>query len=82
MFKKKKHSVEDDPVEDPVGVRFDKMMELIKGLSRSDFNRLIKAMELGWKSYDVVRNVKTDEERDSEEINESDKKLTKLEYME
>lgn len=40
MFRKKKHIVED-----PVEQRFDSMMELIKDLPRTDYNRLKDAME-------------------------------------
>lgn len=71
LFKKK--AVYNDPVEE----KFDSMMRLIKGLSRVDYNRLKKAMDLGYDSYQVVRNVKTVDERETEDIDEIEKKLEK-----
>ena len=71
LFKKK--AVYNDPVEE----KFDSMMRLIKGLSRVDYNRLKKAMDLGYDSYQVVRNVKTVDEREVEDIDEIERKLEK-----
>ena len=62
---------------DPVEEKFDSMMRLIKGLSRVDYNRLKKAMDLGYDSYQVVRNVKTVDEREVEDIDEIERKLEK-----
>lgn len=78
MFRHRKGTRAEDPAE----ARFDSMMELIKDLPKADFNRMVKAMELGWKSYETVRNVKTDEERDNEVTDNADKELEKMEYME
>lgn len=63
--------------EDPAELRFDAMMDLVKDLSRSDYNRLKKAMDLGWQSYQTVRNVKTDDEKEYSDINEAERQLTK-----
>lgn len=63
--------------EDPSEVRFDAMMDLVKDLSRSDYNRLKKAMDLGWQSYQTVRNVKTDDEKEYGDINEVERQLAK-----
>lgn len=63
--------------EDPVEVRFDAMMELIKDLPKADYNRLKKAMDLGWQSYQTVRNVKTDDEKENGDILEAEKVLAK-----
>ena len=63
--------------EDPAELRFDAMMDLVKDLSRSDYNRLKKAMDLGWQSYQTVRNVKTDDEKEFSEINEAERILTR-----
>lgn len=57
--------------------RFDAMMELIKDLPKADYNRLKDAMDLGYSAYQKVRNVKTVEEKDNEEINEAEKQLYK-----
>lgn len=64
-------------VEDPVEIRFDAMMELIKDLPKADYNRLKKAMDLGWQSYQTVRNVKTDDEKENGDILEAEKVLAK-----
>lgn len=70
LFKKRKHIVED-----PSEQRFDAMMELIKDLPKADYNRLKKAMDLGWQSYQTVRNVKTDDEKESEDIGKAERIL-------
>lgn len=63
--------------EDPSEVRFDAMMDLVKDLSRSDYNRLKKAMDLGWQSYQTVRNVKTDDEKEYGDIDLVERQLAK-----
>lgn len=72
LFRKRQHKFED-----PSEQRFDSMMELIKDLPKADYNRLKKAMDLGWQSYQTVRNVKTDDEKETEEISEVEKVLIK-----
>ena len=62
---------------DPVEQTFSAMMKLIKDLSKPDYRRLKKAMDLGYESYQVVRNVKTDDERENEDIDEIEKSLEK-----
>lgn len=71
MFKKKK------AVEDPVEMRFDAMMELIKDLPRADYNRLKDAMDLGYNAYQKVRNVKTADEKEVQDILNAEKILGK-----
>jgi hypothetical protein len=51
------------------------MMDLVKDLSRPDYNRLKKAMDLGYQSYQTVRNVKTDDEKEVSDINEVERSL-------
>lgn len=70
MFKKKK-------TEDIVEQRFDAMMELIKDLPRAEFNRLKGAMDLGYSAYQKVRNVKTADEKEVEDILSAEKILGK-----
>lgn len=65
------------PLKDPVESRFDAMMELIKDLSKADYNRLKKAMDLGWQSYQIVRNVKTDDEKEFGDIEVAERQLEK-----
>lgn len=72
MFKKKKHILED-----PVEQRFDSMMELIKDLPKADYNRLKGAMDLGYSAYQKVRNVKTADEKEVEDILSAEKILGK-----
>ena len=62
---------------DPVEQTFNIIMKLIKDLSKADFNRLKKGMDLGWQSYQTFRNVKTDDERENADIEESDRILSK-----
>lgn len=73
LFRKRKQHI----VEDPSEQRFDAMMELIKDLPKADYNRLKKAMDLGWQSYQTVRNVKTDDEKENEDILSAEKALAK-----
>ena len=55
--------------------RFDAMMDLIKDLPRTDYNRLLDAMNLGYNAYQKVKNVKTEEEKQLEDINEIEKDM-------
>lgn len=64
MFKLKKHENIEVQANDPVEARFDDMMDLIKDLPRADYNRLKEAMDLGYKAYQKVRNIKTDDDDD------------------
>lgn len=50
--------------------RFDTMMGLIKDLPRAEYNRLKDAMDLGYQSYQKIRNVKTSDEKEVEDIDE------------
>ena len=72
MLRKKKHIVED-----PVEQRFDAMMELIKDLPKADYNRLKDAMDLGYSAYQKVRNVKTADEKEVEDILSAERILGK-----
>lgn len=62
---------------DPTEERFQKMVDLVKDLSRADYNRLKKAMDLVYDGYDKMRNVKSDEEREVEDIAKAEKILEK-----
>lgn len=65
-------------VVDPTEFRFQKMVDLVKDLSRADYNRLKKAMDLVYDGYDKMRNVKTDDEREMEEVDKLEKSLDKI----
>lgn len=43
--------------EDVIDGRFDQMMDLVKDLSRKDYNRLKDAMDLAYNAYQKVRNI-------------------------
>ena len=62
---------------DPVEQRFDSMMELIKDLPRTDYNRLKDAMDLGYSAYQKVKNVKTLDEKEVADILSAEKVLSK-----
>lgn len=64
-------------IKDPVEEKFDIMINLIKNLPKTDYNRLKKAMDLGWQSYQTIRNVKTDDEKENEDILQAEIQLTK-----
>lgn len=72
MFKRKN-------IIDPIEQRFDSMLRLIKDLPKSDYNRLKDAMDLAYSAYQKVRNVKTLDEKETEEISATEKKLELLE---
>lgn len=71
FFKKKRARTYEDPSE----LRFDAMMDLIKDLPRSDYNRLKDAMDLGYNAYQKVRNVKTADEKEVDDIDDAERKL-------
>lgn len=62
---------------DPVEQKLVSMMSLIKDLSRADYNRMKKAMDLGWQSYQTIRDVKTDDEKENADIDEAERILEK-----
>lgn len=70
MFRLKKHILED-----PIEQRFDAMLDLIKDLPRGDYNRLKSAMDLAYDAYQKVRNVKTIDEKEVEDIDASERIL-------
>lgn len=72
IFRKRKHIYVD-----PVEQTFNIMIKLIKDLPKADYNRLKKAMDAGYQSYQIVRNVKTDDERENADIYETEKVLEK-----
>ena len=70
IFKKRKQVLESVAEQ-----RFDAMMDLIKDLSRADYNRLLAAMNLGYDAYQKVKNVRTEEEKELEDIDDIEKSL-------
>lgn len=72
IFKRKKNN-SCDPVEE----KFSIIIDLVKDLDRSNFNRLKGAMDLGYSAYQKVRNVKTADEKEVEDILSAEKILGK-----
>lgn len=68
--------------EDIVEQKFDAMMSLIKDLPKADYRRLKKAMDLGYESYQTVRDVKTTDEKAVEEISDTERELNLIEAKE
>ena len=58
--------------------RFDNMMQLIKDLPRADYTRLKDAMDLGYNAYQKVKNVKTEEEKMVEDIDDIEKSIKEV----
>lgn len=72
-------------IKDPVESKFDAMMSLVKDLPKADYQRLKEAMDLGYASYQKVKNVKTQEEKaiekelkENSDIDLMEKTLTKI----
>ena len=71
IFKKKR------VLESVAEQRFDNMMGLIKDLPRADYTRLKDAMDLGYNAYQKVKNVKTVDEKELEDIDDIERSLAK-----
>lgn len=71
LFRRRKNTVVDNTES-----IFTTVIDLTKNLSRADYNRLKKAMDLGYDSYQLIRNVKTKDERQVADVDEADKKLS------
>ena len=63
--------------QDTTEQRFQAIIGLIKDLPKSDYKRLVEAMNLAYSAYQTVRNVKTVDEREVEDIEKLDKSLEK-----
>lgn len=72
IFRKKKTNYVDS-----VEQKFSLMMGLVKDLPKADYERLKKAMDLGWQSYQTIRNVKTNEEKENADIYDAERILEK-----
>lgn len=70
IFKRKKRVLESVAEQ-----RFDSMMSLIKDLSKRDYEKLKKAMDLGYSAYQTVKGVRTEEEKELGDIDEIEKNL-------
>ncbi len=71
MFKRKK---DDSKLE----ISFKTILPLIENLNKKDYERLKDAMDLGWQAVQKLRNVKTIEEHEFEDIDKVEKKLDRI----
>lgn len=68
LFKKKKAEKE---THDKVEERFQQVVDLVSDLDRKEFKRLMEGIELTWQGYAKMRDVKTIDEKEIQEINDS-----------
>ena len=73
IFKRKKRILESVAEQ-----RFDAMMQLIKDLPKADYTRLKEAMDLGYNAYQKVKNVKTIDEKELDDIDEIEKSMKEV----
>lgn len=71
MFKKVRKIKYTDRVEE----RFQTIVNLIKDLEKKEFNRLVEGMTLAWESWNKVRQAKTKEEKENDDIDKIDEEL-------
>lgn len=60
---------------DKVEARFQDGLTLVKDLDKKEFERFIKGLTLGWQGYDCMRRVQTIDEKEVEDITNSEKIL-------
>lgn len=74
LFSKKKRTLSEvQHVEETLDV----IVDLIKDLPKSDFDKLMLAIKDIWNGYEKIRNVHTREERMDSDINEAERILEK-----
>lgn len=67
----KKHITHIDPLEQ----RLDTISELTRGLGRKEFNNLMEAVKAVFEARQKLLNVKTEDEKEVQPVNESEKYL-------
>lgn len=70
---KNKAQIEDDPLEQ----RLDLISDLTKGLGKVEFNNLLEAVKAVYEARQKLRKVKTEDEKEFGDIDESERKLEK-----
>lgn len=63
--------------EDKLEQRLDTISELTRDLERPEFNRLLEALKSVFDARQKLKGVKTNEEKELDDIDEIDKALTK-----
>lgn len=71
IFKKKQ------PYEDKLEQRLDTISELTRDLERPEFNRLLEALKSVFDARQKLKGVKTNEEKELDDIDEIDKTLSR-----
>jgi hypothetical protein len=71
LFKKKQ------PYEDKLEQRLDTISELTRDLELPEFNRLLKALKSVFDARQKLKGVKTNEEKELDDIDEIDKALSR-----
>lgn len=62
---------------DPLEQRLDTISELTRGLGRTEFNNLMEAVKSVFEARQKLLRVKTDDEKETAEIDEAERKLEK-----
>ena len=73
LFKRKNKEI------DPLEQRLDTISDLTRGLGRKEFNSLMDAVKSVFEARQKLLNVKTEDEKEMEDINESERILSKEE---
>lgn len=58
--------------------KLNSIIKLVKDLSRSDFNRLHEGMELIYNGYQKIKNSKTNNEKESDDIDTLEKTIEEI----
>lgn len=58
--------------------KLNSIIKLVKDLSRSDFNRLHEGMELIYNGYQKIKNSKTNNEKESDDIDSLEKTIEEI----
>lgn len=63
-------------------ISFKTILPLIENLNKRDYERLKEAMDLGWQAVQKLRNVKTIDEHEVEDIDKIEKQLARAQSKE
>ncbi len=76
LFKKKRREV------DPLEQRLDTISDLTRGLGRKEFNSLMDAVKSVFEARQKLLNVKTEEEKETEDVDDVESKIKFIEAKE
>ena len=66
-----------EPLVDPLEERLDVISDLTRGLGKKEFNNLMNAVKSVFNARQQLRGVKTDDEKETGDIDECERKLEK-----